>query len=137
MSTFGALMKNYRERAGLSQHDLAVQAGLSPSTISRLEGGTRGPLRKRGQVLALAKALGLRQDETDILLSSAGLAPSTAPEMSLHPRDETLYRIAQELEALRSEPLVSAAQVRFVEESLLLILRGARSCLAGAQRHVR
>jgi transcriptional regulator with XRE-family HTH domain len=129
MSIFGALIKTYREREGLSQHDLGVQAGLSPSTISRLEAGTRGPPKKRGQVLALAKALRLGQDETDILLSSAGFAPSTAPEISLHPRDETLYRIAQELVALRNDPLLSAAQVRFVEESLLLVLRGARAAL--------
>ncbi len=40
MSTFGILLKTYRERAGLSQNELAIQAGLSASTISRVEGGT-------------------------------------------------------------------------------------------------
>jgi transcriptional regulator with XRE-family HTH domain len=129
MSTFSILLKNYRERAGLSQNDLAVKAGLSASTISRVESGSRGPLGKRKQILALAKALDLGQAETDALLSAANLAPSTAPELSLHPRDETLYRIAQELEALRSDPHISPAQVRFVEESLLLLLRGARAAL--------
>jgi transcriptional regulator with XRE-family HTH domain/ketosteroid isomerase-like protein len=129
MSTFGLLLKSYRERAGLSQNELAAQAGLSASTISRVEGGGRGPLRRRKQVLALARALGLPQDATDALLSAADLAPSAAPEYSLHPRDETLYRIAQELEALRNDPLLSPAQVRFVEETLLLVLRGARAAL--------
>jgi transcriptional regulator with XRE-family HTH domain len=129
MSTFGILLKNYRERAGLSQSELAVQAGLSASTISRVENGERSPLRRRRQVLALAKALDLSQGDTDALLSAADLAPSTAPELSLHPRDETLYRIARELEVLRSDPQLSPAQVRFVEESLLLVLRGARAAL--------
>lgn len=132
MGTFGILLKNYRTRAALSQSDLAIKAGLSASTISRLESGSRSPLHRRRQVLTLARVLGLEQGETDALLSAADLAPSTAPELSLHPRDETLYRIAQELESLRSDPQISLAQVRFVEETLLLVLRGARAALPGA-----
>ena len=131
-SVFGTLLRTYRERAGLSQNELATQAGLSASTISRVEAGERSPLGKRRQVLALAKALGLSQGETDALLSAADLSPSAAPELSLHPRDETLYRIAQELEALRTDPQITVAQVRFVEETLLLILRGARAALQQA-----
>ena len=129
MSTFGILLKTYRERAGLSQNELAIQAGLSASTISRVEGGTRSPLGKRRQILALAKALALQQSEIDALLSAADLSPSTAPELSLHPRDETLYRIAQELESLRNDRQIAPAQVRFIEETLLLVLRGARAAL--------
>lgn len=132
MSTFGKLLKSYRERAGLSQNELAVRAGLSASTISRVEQGERAPLRRRSQVLALAKALALAQDETDILLSAADLAPSAVTELSLHPRDETLFKIAQELEALRSDANISPAQIRFVEETLLLVLRGARAALPHA-----
>ena len=131
MSTFGILLKSYRERVALSQNELAVKVGLSGSTISRIESGTRGPLHRRSQMLALARVLDLDQTETDALLSAADLAPSTAPELSLHPRDETLYRIAQELEALRRDPQIAPAQIRFVEESLLLVLRGARAALPG------
>lgn len=136
MSTFGQLLKTWRERAGLSQNDLAIHAGLHVSTISRVEKGERGPLRKRSQVMALAKALGLKQDEVDILLSAADLAPSVATELLLHPRDGTLYKIAQELEALRTDPALLPAQVRFVEESLLLLLRGARTALPQADLNV-
>ena len=129
MSTFGLLLKRYREQAGLSQNDLAASAGLSASTISRVESGERRPLSKRKQVLALASALGLSQADTDMLLSAADLAPSTAPGLSLHPRDQTLYSIAQELQALRTHPDITPSQVRFVEESLLLHLRGALAAL--------
>ena len=132
MSTFGRILKSYREGAGLSQAELALQAGLSGSTISRVEKGERNPLRRRSQVMALAKALGLTQAETDILLSAADLAPSAATELSLHPRDDLLYKIAQELETLRTDPSVTPAQVRFVEETLLLVLRGARAALPQA-----
>ncbi len=126
------ILKTYRERASLSQNELAVQAGLSASTISRVEKGERAPLRKRAQVMALAKALRLAQAETDVLLSAADLAPSAATELALHPRDETLFKIAQELEALRTDATVTPAQVRFVEETLLLVLRGARAALPQA-----
>jgi len=132
MSTFGLLLKRFREQAGLSQSELAASAGLSASTISRVESGERRPLSKRRQVLALAEALGLSQADTDMLLTAAELAPSTAPGLALHPRDHTLYSIAQELQALRTDPEVTPAQVRFVEESLLLHLRGARAALPHA-----
>lgn len=136
MGTFGMLVKVHRERAQLTQSELAARAGLSTSTISRLEGGERGPPRRRTQVLALAKALELDQEETDILLSAGGFAPSTAPELSLHPRDETLYRIARELQALRTDAQIAPVQVRFVEETLLLILRGAKAALPSADLSV-
>jgi len=132
MSTFGMLLNEYRKRAGLSQNDLATQAGLSASTISRIESGERSAPRSRKQVIAMAQAMDLSQEETDILLSAGGLAPSTAPELSLHPRDETLYRIAQGLQTLRTDPQIGPAQVRFVEEAILLLLRGARSALPAA-----
>jgi transcriptional regulator with XRE-family HTH domain len=126
------LLKEYRKRARLSQNDLATQANLSASTISRIESGERNAPRSRKQVIAMAQALGLNQEETDILLSAGGFAPSTAPDLSLHPRDETLYHIAQELQALRINPQIGPAQVRFVEEAILLLLRGAQSALPAA-----
>ena len=94
MSAFGTLLKTYRERASLSQNELGSRAGMSDSTISRMEGGERSPPKRRAQVLSLAETMRLNQEETDLLLAAAGFAPSAAPELAVHPRDEMLYRIA-------------------------------------------
>jgi transcriptional regulator with XRE-family HTH domain len=45
-----------RERAGLSQRALAEQTGITQSTLSRIESGTREP--KMNEVLAIAWATG-------------------------------------------------------------------------------
>ena len=60
--TFGALLKEYRRAAGLSQEQLAARAGLSTDAISALERGTRqAPYRDTVQLLA--RALGLAPAE--------------------------------------------------------------------------
>lgn len=126
---FATLLSQYRERAGLTQETLGKAVGLSPSTISRIERGERPPPRRRATVLALAHTLQLSQEETDTLLTAAGFAPSQAADLVLHPRDGTLYRIAQELRDLRLDPNLSGEQVRYVEETLLLLLRGLRTAI--------
>ena len=53
----GARLRELRRRRGLTQAELARQAGLSAATVARLEHGTRAPCR--GRTLArLAAALG-------------------------------------------------------------------------------
>lgn len=80
--TLGAMLKRLREAAGLSQNQLARQAGCDPAYVNRLEGGKFYP-RKDGQpntfsravVLALAEVLDVSQSQADRLLFAAGLAP--------------------------------------------------------------
>jgi transcriptional regulator with XRE-family HTH domain len=69
-----AIIKLLRERAGLTQEELALELDMSPSEISHLESGRRNPTlgtlqRLAGglgvrcsQVLALAEELELRID---------------------------------------------------------------------------
>ncbi|MGN6276697.1 MAG: helix-turn-helix domain-containing protein [Solirubrobacterales bacterium] len=69
-----AILKLLRERADLTQEELALELGMSPSEISHLESGRRNPTlgtlqRLAGglgvrcsQVLALAEELELRVD---------------------------------------------------------------------------
>lgn len=73
---FADLLREYRERAGLSQVRLARLSGFDHSYLSRLERGHRAPTR--AAVLRLAKALGLQPVERDRLLMAAGVAPVSA-----------------------------------------------------------
>ena len=46
--SFGAQLRNLREAAGLTQEELALKAGLSPTAVSALERGQRKrPYRRR------------------------------------------------------------------------------------------
>jgi transcriptional regulator with XRE-family HTH domain len=66
---FGELLRTYRQRAQLSQSQLAIHAGLSVATIAHLERGQRLP--RPGLVQLLAAALGLAGAERDAFLASA------------------------------------------------------------------
>ena len=70
--SFGALLRNYRQRAGLAQNGLARATGINVGTVNRLERDQRLPA-SRAQALELAGALGLSTAETNRLLDAAGL----------------------------------------------------------------
>lgn len=80
--SFGAMLRRLRISAGLSQNQLARQAGCDPAYVNRFEIG-KGHARKDGQpnvpgraiVLAFAEVLDLSQSQADRLLYAAGLAP--------------------------------------------------------------
>ena len=55
--TFGARLKELRERAGLTQPELAEKAGMNRFGIAKLEQGAREPTW--ATVQALARALGV------------------------------------------------------------------------------
>jgi len=74
-SVFGAVLREHRTAAELSQGELARAAGCTTSHVSLLEAGARQP--SRSIVLALAAALGLTTARTDRLLYAGGLAPQT------------------------------------------------------------
>ena len=56
--SFGETLRTYRRAAGLTQEELAERAGISPRSISGLEGGD-GSKPRRDTVALLARALGL------------------------------------------------------------------------------
>jgi transcriptional regulator with XRE-family HTH domain len=72
---FARLLRDCRERAGLSQNALAGRIRRNPSYINRLESGERGRPTER-VVLAIARGLGLSPADTDTLLLAAGFAPT-------------------------------------------------------------
>ena len=83
--SFAALLHQYRASAGLSQEDLAEQAGLSRRGISGLERGERR-WPHQATVRRLAAALNLDAVERAALLASAQLvAPDAAARTALPP----------------------------------------------------
>ncbi len=84
--SFGARLRWWRERRGLSQLDFAGAAGTSQRHLSFLESGRTAPSQE--MVLRLATALDLPLRQQNALLLAAGYAPIwresdlTAPELA-------------------------------------------------------
>jgi transcriptional regulator with XRE-family HTH domain len=89
--TFGALLRQYRLVAGLSQEELAERAGLSAQALSALENGRRqAPYRHT--VALLITAMGLAETEAAALAASVirprvptGAAAGETPVDSANP----------------------------------------------------
>src|ERR1051326_10822 len=83
--TFGALLRRYRLAAGLTQEELAAEAGLSLRGIADLERGARTQPRKE-TVQLLAEALHLSAPERAQLEAAArGRTAPAAPSPTPHP----------------------------------------------------
>jgi len=90
VATFGALLKTWRNRRGMSQLELACAACSSTRHLSFLETGRSRPSRE--MALNLAEHLGLPLRERNRLLAAAGFA-HLYPEKAL---TEPSRRAAQE-----------------------------------------
>src|SRR5262245_60774744 len=79
---FAEQLRHYRERAGLTQEELAAKAGLTAKAISALERAERrSPYPQT--VRALADALSLSQEErAELLLARLGSKRATAPPLA-------------------------------------------------------
>lgn len=74
VDAFPAVLRAHRRRAGRSQLQTALAAGISQRHLSFLESGRARP--GRGVVLALSAALGLDVARQNQLLLAAGFAPA-------------------------------------------------------------
>ena len=74
LSPFGQQLRHWRRRSGVSQLDLALQAGTTPRHVSFIETGRSRP--GRDLVLRLAAALDVPIRERNALLTAAGLPPA-------------------------------------------------------------
>jgi len=83
---FGARLRWWRERRGLSQLDLAAAADTPQRHVSFLESGRAAPSRE--MILRLAAALDLPLRQQNTLFLAAGYAPAwresdlSAPELA-------------------------------------------------------
>lgn len=68
---FGIMLREFRNRSGLTQQALAERANIDTSYISRVEKGER-KVTSRTVALQLADILQLSAEETDLWLISAG-----------------------------------------------------------------
>jgi predicted ATPase/DNA-binding XRE family transcriptional regulator len=86
LQSFGDLLRRYRLAAGLTQEELAAQAGLSVRGLSDLERGARRAPR-RDTVLLLSEALQLPAAERTRLEAAARqrIAPASGGSMSSPP----------------------------------------------------
>ncbi len=75
---FGQLLKEYRERIGLSQRKLASILGVDESTIARVEVGTRKPPREPEFYERLREIPGITEHEIAALLQTDKLATTLA-----------------------------------------------------------
>ncbi|AZM49557.1 transcriptional regulator [Streptomyces sp. WAC 06738] len=94
-ATAGALLRNWRERRGLSQLELALRADSSARHISFVETGRSRP--SRAMVLKLAEHLDMPVRERNALLLAAGHAPHY-PETPLD--DPAMAELRQGVEQL-------------------------------------
>lgn len=75
-SLFGQQLRQWRQRSGRSQVDLAADAGTTPRHLSFIETGRSRP--GRDLVLRLANVLDVPLRERNNLLALAGLTPAYA-----------------------------------------------------------
>jgi len=126
-STFGGLIRDWRQRRRMSQLDLACEADISARHLSFLETGRSAP--SRDMVLRLAERLETPLRARNRMLLAAGYAPSF-PERSL--ADPALGGARSVLDALLSahEPFPALAVDR--GWNLMAANRAVASLSAGA-----
>lgn len=87
MEHVGELVRYHRGQAGMTQEELAEKAGVSPTTVVRLESGEIR--RSRTLTLAkLAKALGIASDTLVWFLPPNPLQATAGPFTTVYRQDE-------------------------------------------------
>ena len=125
-SSFGGVLKGFREVRRVSQSKLAQRAGFDHSYVSRLESGARTPTRDAVDQLATALELsGVQHDE---LLVSAGFLPREVSSLlSGEPEITEVLNLLQNSD-VPEEYRVSMRQVlRVLADQARLVLKGDKA----------
>jgi transcriptional regulator with XRE-family HTH domain len=108
-SELGSLLRHWRSIRGMSQLDLASEAGSTPRYVSFVETGRSQPSRQ--MVVRLARALDVPLRERNDLLLAAGFAPLYTSEALGSP---LLQRVERALDSIleRHDPLPAVVMDR-------------------------
>jgi predicted ATPase/DNA-binding XRE family transcriptional regulator len=117
-ASFGALLRRYREAAGLTQEELAQRAGLSVRGISDLERGLRQAPR-RDTVEMLADALSLPPHQRALFAAAARPSPQGIRLQNAPPTPHNLPAqlaplLGRERETQQAVELLGRADVRLL-----------------------
>jgi transcriptional regulator with XRE-family HTH domain len=129
-SSFGRVLKGFREERRVSQSKLAKRAGFDHSYVSRLESAARTPTRDA--VEQLAEALELSGVEHDELLVAAGFLPREISSLLAgEPEITEVLNLLQNSD-VPEEYRTSMRQVlRVLAEQERMVLKGEKSTGAG------
>jgi transcriptional regulator with XRE-family HTH domain len=116
MEDFHTLLQQHRNRARISQSELARKAGVSASYINRVEKGERQP-PSRSVVLRIANALDLDSEATNDILLAGGYAPK---RVALLPLDHPILGLMADV--LQDEH-VPEEEIEVLERQIELIKR--------------
>jgi transcriptional regulator with XRE-family HTH domain len=123
--SFGTLLKQWRDRRGLSQLNLALESGVSQRHISFIESGRAKPSRE--MILELATVLEIPLRQQNLMLTVAGFAPIHT-ETDLSAPEMTSVRRAIDFMLNQQEPLPAIVVDRYW--NLLLTNNGANRLLS-------
>jgi transcriptional regulator with XRE-family HTH domain len=90
LSDPGAILRDARLRAGLTQRELARRAGTSQSVIARIEQGRSDPSTATLARLLAASGFELRTDLTPIAVAGSHMLDDVARILSLTPEERLL-----------------------------------------------
>jgi transcriptional regulator with XRE-family HTH domain len=122
--SFGGLLRQWRDRRGFSQLDLALESEVSQRHISFLESGRAKPSRE--MVLELASVLEIPLRQQNLMLTAAGFAPIYT-ETDLSAPEMASVRKALDFMLAQQEPFPAIAIDRYW--NLLLTNKGATRLL--------
>ncbi|MCW5667832.1 MAG: helix-turn-helix transcriptional regulator [Piscinibacter sp.] len=120
-ASFGELLFELRQRAGLSQRELGRRTGLSNSSISEFENCRRAPPRRDG-IVALALALSATEAECELMFELASSGRSTVGKLRIGRETSTelasLLREVFDVAMRLNDQQVAALRVRLKEAAM-------------------
>lgn len=119
MQTLGELIKNQREKLGISQRELSRQTGVDNNTIAKLEKG----MRKKPNILSLKKIAYTLNIDLKKILKLAGYSPEDIDyECSLTTNNITIKPLDNDPILYRPEVVDFFKDIRCAGQAVLYLI---------------